>query len=165
MIFDHCCVAERPQVRMALDLALNPARLWTLSLKFAIVPPEGVRVYWSFPRTLKHTAAPMTVQNRLHRTTLRIVRRGKRNQFECPYQDSNLGRRGIAKPQHDDLTTNLYGPKFKSADKVLDQLRQTRLGESRGGIWNWASLGVRAAVALNVTVPLSEGGSYDNCVV
>ena len=34
----------------------------------------------------------------------------KRNRFKCPYQDSNLGRRGIALPQHDDLTTNLYGP-------------------------------------------------------
>ena len=39
----------------------------------------------------------------------------KGNQLKCPYQDSNLGRRGIAKPQHDDLTTNLYGPKFKAA--------------------------------------------------
>ena len=37
-------------------------------------------------------------------------RKEKKNQSKCPYQDSNLGRRGIALPQHDDLTTNLYGP-------------------------------------------------------
>ena len=45
----------------------------------------------------------------------------KNNRLECPYQDSNLGRRGIAKPQHDDLTTNLYGPKYRGVDEVQDQ--------------------------------------------
>ena len=42
----------------------------------------------------------------------------KKNQFECPYQDSNLGRRGIAVPQHDDLTTNLYGPKSRAQECI-----------------------------------------------
>ena len=42
----------------------------------------------------------------------------KKDQLECPYQDSNLGRRGIAKPQHDDLTTNLYGPKYRGTNEV-----------------------------------------------
>ena len=38
----------------------------------------------------------------------------KKSRLKCPYQDSNLGRRGFAIPQHDDLTTNLYGPESNS---------------------------------------------------
>ena len=51
-------------------------------------------------------------------------RREKRSQLECPYQDSNLGRRGIAKPQHDDLTTNLYGPKYRGANEVPEKRQE-----------------------------------------
>ena len=60
-------------------------------------------------------------------------RGAKKTPLKCPYQDSNLGRRGIALPQHDDLTTNLYGPKYKGTVEALDQLQQTCLCASRGG--------------------------------
>ena len=78
----------------------------------------------------------------------------KKSLLKCPYQDSNLGRRGIALPQHDDLTTNLYGPKYKSTVEALDQLRQTCLCASRGGERHTlASITVaipRATIGLNL---------------
>jgi hypothetical protein len=43
----------------------------------------------------------------------------KKDRLQCPYQDSNLGRRGFAFPQHDDLTTNLYGPESEGKIAVM----------------------------------------------
>ena len=51
----------------------------------------------------------------------------KKDRFKCPYQDSNLGRRGFAIPQHDDLTTNLYGPRSDA--------RKCNCGRNSQGGW------------------------------
>ena len=52
------------------------------------------------------------------------MREEKENQLKCPYQDSNLGRRGFAIPQHDDLTTNLYGPESNARKYTHDHNRE-----------------------------------------
>ena len=57
----------------------------------------------------------------------------KKGRFKCPYQDSNLGRRGSAIPQHDDLTTNLYGPGSNPKRCVL--FEKGKAAEDRG----WAA--------------------------
>ena len=72
------------------------------------------------------------IEARITRRSLWTWLRGKteeekNNRLKCPYQDSNLGRRGIALPQHDDLTTNLYGPEVLLLIPARIRLRGTQL--------------------------------------